>query len=210
MRSWHFAIAVLILIGPSSAWAETWTSADGIVSVESPDAARFHVMPMPPDPFLIIWKSDDEETMLGIAKMPVPRDVRLIQDSVEEGFSKEVGAQVRRLPSKQVSGHEVWTMTASAPIGTVTQTIVRHNDVAYKLMVVTQPDSPDLGNINRFLNSLTITPPLGEAGPAETRLDRGVDVNKLSGQIGAFGIFLGIGLVIYQVFVRKKTTPPEQ
>ena len=210
MQPWHFALAVLILIGPSSAWAETWTSADGIVSVESPDAARFHVLATPPAPFLIIWKSDDEATMIGIAKIDIPRGIRLIQEAMEEGYSKEVGAPVRRLPSKQVAEHEVWTMTASAPLGNVTQAIVRHNDVVYKLMVVTQPDGPDFGNINRFLNSLTITPPAGEAGPAETALGRSADVNKLSGQIGAFGIFLGIGLVIYQVCVRKKTTPPEQ
>ncbi|MDB5348091.1 MAG: hypothetical protein JWP89_6468 [Schlesneria sp.] len=210
MRACHLVLTALIMIGPSCAWAETWTSADGILSVESPDAARFHVIPTPPTPFLIIWKSDDEETMMGIVKADIPGGVGLIQDSMEEGLSKEIGAPVRRLPSKQLSGHEVWTMAANAPVGNVTQSIVRHNDVVYKLMVVTQPDSPDIGNINRFLNSLTITPPPGEARPAHTNPGGGVDVNKLSGQVGAFGIFLGIGLVIYQVFLRKKTAPPGQ
>jgi hypothetical protein len=124
--------------------------------------------------------------------------------------SKEVGAPVRRLPTKQVSGQEVWTMTANAPVGDVTQSVVRHNDVVYKLMVVTQPDSSDFGNINRFLNSLTITPAPSEASPATTNPGEDVDVNKLLGQVGAFAVFLGIGLVIYQVFIRKKAAPPEQ
>jgi hypothetical protein len=208
MRFCHLVLTALILIGPSCAWAETWTSPDGILSVESPDAARFHALPTPPAPFLIIWKSEDEETMMGIVKAELPGGMRLIQDAMEEGYSKEVGAPVRRLPSKQLSGHEVWTMAANAPIGNVTQSIVRHDTVIYKLMVVTQPDSPDFENINRFLNSLTITPPPDEAGPATTNPAGGVDINKLSGQVGAFGILLGIGLVIYQVFIRKKAAPP--
>ena len=210
MRSCHLVLAALIMIGPSYTWAETWTSPDGILSVESPDAARFRVMPAPPVPFLIIWKSNDEETMMGIVKADLPGDMKLSQDSMEEGYSKEVGAPVRRLPSRQLSGHEVWTMAADAPIGNVTQSIVWHHSVVYKLMVVTQPDSPDAANINRFLNSLTITPPPGEANPATTNPGGGVDIKKLSGQVGAFGVFLGIGLVIYQVFIRKKPAPPAQ
>jgi hypothetical protein len=208
MRSCHLVLPALILMGPSCAWAETWTSPDGVLSVESPDAARFHILPTPPAPFLIIWESNDEDTMMGIVKAEIPGGMQLIQDSMEEGYSKEVGAPVRRLPSRQLSGHEVWTMTANAPIGSVTQSIVRHNTVVYKLMVVTQPDSPEFGSIDRFLNSLTITPPRGEAGPAQANPGRGVDINKLSGQVGAFGVFLGIGLVLYQVFIRKRPTPP--
>jgi hypothetical protein len=210
MRTSHLVLAALTMIGPSCAWAETWTSPDGILSVESPDAARFHALSTPPAPFLVIWKSEDEETMLGIVKADLPGGMSLIQDAMEEGYSKEVGAPVRRLPSKLLSGHEVWTMAANAPIGNVTQSIIRHNSVVYKLMVVTQPDSPDFGNINRFLNSLTITPPSGEAGPVQTNPGGGVDINKLSGQVGAFGVLLGVGLVIYQVFNRKKPAPPEQ
>ncbi len=210
MRSCYLVLTALIMIGPSCVWAETWTSPDGILSVESPDAARFHSLATPPVPFLIIWKSDDEETMMGIVQADLPGGMQLVQDAMEDGYSKEVGAPVRRLPTKQVSGHEVWTMAANAPIGNVTQSIVRHNTVIYKLMVVTQPDSPDVGSINRFLNSLTITPPPAESGPATTDLGEGVDINKLSGQVGAFGVLLGIGLVIYQVFIRKKPVPPKQ
>jgi hypothetical protein len=152
----------------------------------------------------------DEETMMGIVQADLPGGMQLVQDAMEDGYSKEVGAPVRRLPTKQVSGQEVWTMTANAPVGDVTQSVVRHNDVVYKLMVVTQPDSSDFGNINRFLNSLTITPAPSEASPATTNPGEDVDVNKLLGQVGAFAVFLGIGLVIYQVFIRKKAAPPEQ
>jgi hypothetical protein len=203
MRSCQLVLAALIMMGSSCAWAETWTSPDGILSVESPDAARFHSLATPPVPFLIIWKSDDEETMMGIVQADLPGGMQLVQDAMEDGYSKEVGAPVRRLPTKQVSGQEVWTMTANAPVGDVTQSVVRHNDVVYKLMVVTQPDSSDFGNINRFLNSLTITPAPSEASPATTNPGEDVDVNKLLGQVG-------IGLVIYQVFIRKKAAPPEQ
>jgi hypothetical protein len=210
MRSCQLVLAALIMMGSSCAWAETWTSPDGILSVESPDAARFHSLATPPVPFLIIWKSDDEETMMGIVQADLPGGMQLVQDAMEDGYSKEVGAPVRRLPTKQVSGQEVWTMTANAPVGDVTQSVVRHNDVVYKLMVVTQPDSSDFGNINRFLNSLTITPAPSEASPATTNPGEDVDVNKLLGQVGAFAVFLGIGLVIYQVFIRKKAAPPEQ
>ncbi len=208
MRSCHLVLTALILMGPSDVWAETWTSADGVLSVESPDAARFHVLATPPAPFLIIWESDDEETMLGIAQADLPGGMSLIQDAMEEGYSKEVGAPVRRLPSKQLSGHEVWTMAANAPIGNVTQSIVRHDAVVYKLMVVTQPDSPDFGTINRFLDSLTITPPPGEADPATSNPGGGADIYKLAGQVGAVGVVLGMGLVIYRVFIRKKSAPP--
>ncbi len=206
------AAAFFVLALPVLANGQTWTSPDGFLSVTPPDATLFQVMPAPPPPFVGLWVSNDETMKFGVIQTDFPLGKKLIQSSVEEGLAEELGGDVTRLPTKQVSGHEVWNMTAKGPVGELTQAIVRHEGVVYKLMALTLGNKPDATAINRFIDSLTISVPLPSMTQASNPPDTqpvqapggGDDLHRLSKAIGGAGALLGIGALVYLI-LRGKT-----
>jgi len=140
-------------------------------------------------------------------KTQIPPNIKLIQSSAEEGLAEEIGGEVTRLPTKQVSGYEVWNMTAKGESVEITQAMIRHNGALYKLMAVTVGGSPDAAAINDFINSLSIV----RTAPANTEPPKQADtqpVQNLSGgvdlhNLGA-GALHGIGLLVYFLTRGKK------
>src|SRR5258708_20676633 len=110
-----FAASIFLLPFPGIANAQTWISPDGCLSVSPPEVAKFLEVPMPPPPFVVLWMSDDETMRFGILKTEIPSNIKLIQSATEEGLANEIGGKVTRLPSKTLSGHEVWNMSAEGP-----------------------------------------------------------------------------------------------
>jgi len=203
------SISLFILAFSAVANAQTWTSPDGFLSVTPPDATQFQAIP-PEEPFVASWVSNDDSMKLGVLQVEIPPGVNLNQSAVEEGFAKEVGGPATRLPTKRVSGHEVWHMTAKGPAAEVTQSLIHHDDTLSKLIAVTFGDNPDAESINRFFDSLSIaqpaSPPLSgqpHRNPAKEN-GGGLDLHSLSKSIGGFGALLGIGLLVYLVTRGKK------
>jgi hypothetical protein len=205
------AISVFVLALPALANAQTWTSPDGFLSLAPPDANEFQAVPMPPPPFVGLWVSHDETMKFGIMKTQIPPNIKLIQSSAEEGLAEEIGGEVTRLPTKEVSGHEVWNMKAKGASVEITQAIIRHDDAIYKLMAVTLGVNPDAVAVNHFIDSLSIVQPSptieqsskqSVARPVQN-LGGGVDRHSLSNVIGGTGAVLGIGLLVY-VLMRSK------
>lgn len=198
-------ITALVLALPSLANSQTWTSPDGFLSITPPDSNDFQPMPSPPSPFIGLWVSSDETMKFGVMKIQVPSNVKLIQSSVEEGLAEEIGGEVTRLPTKQVSGHEVWNMTAKGASVEITQSMVRHDGALYKLMAATVGGKPDAVAVNRFISSLSIvkppetnTEPSRQSGGQSVQdLSGGFDLHRLSKIIGGAGALLVIGLLIY-------------
>jgi len=201
-----FATSILVLALSAPANAQTWTSPDGFLSITPPDANTFQAMPTPPPPFVGLWVSSDETMKFGVMKMQIPPTIKLIQSSVEEGFAEELGAEVTRLPTREVSGHEVWNMTAKGPSFEITQAIVRHDGVLYKVMAATVGGAADNESANRFIGSLSIAEPSKQSAAQPVRdLGGGVDLHNLSKTIGGAGALLGIGLLVYLVIRGKKS-----
>ena len=205
------ATSVLMLALPALANAQTWTSPDGFLSITPPDANTFQAMPTPPSPFVGLWISNDETMKFGVMKMQIPPTIKLIQSSVEEGLAEEIGAKVMRLPTREVSGHEVWNMTAKGPSIEITQAMVRHDGALYKVMAATVGGTADNESVNRFIGSLSITEP-SNAQPSKQSaaqpvqdLGGGVDLHNLSKTIGGASAMLGIGLLVYLVIRGKKS-----
>lgn len=205
------ALSMFALLLATGANAQTWESPDGFLSVTPPDPAQFEAMPAPPPPFLCLWVSRDGSMKFGIVKLEVPAGVELIQSSVEEGLSQEVGGgPATRLPTKVVSGHNVWKMAARGPSAEITQAIVRHDRAVYKLMAATVGGPPDAAAVDRFVDSLAIRPAAAPAppipppsGPAREP-GEGADLHALSKRIGGLAALLGIGLVIFLVLRGKQ------
>lgn len=199
------SIAVLVLALPRGANSQTWSTPDGFLSITPPDASEFQPIPEPPPPFVGLWVSNDETMKFGVMQTQIPPNVKLIQSSAEEGLAKEIGGEVTRLPTKQVSGHEVWTMTGKNASVEITQALIRHEGAGYKLMALTVGGNPDAAAVTRFMDSLSIAQPFrsmvepskqSDAQPVQD-LDRGVDLDELSKKIGGAGALLGIGLLVY-------------
>lgn len=207
-----FAISVFMLALPTVANSQTWTSPDGFLSITPPDANEFRSMPTPPPPFVGLWVSNDETIKFGIMKTQIPPDIKLTQSSVEEGLAEEIGGQVTRLPTKQISGHEVWNMTAKGTSAEITQAIIRHDGEVYKLMAVTVGGNLDAVAVSRFIDSLSIAQPSSTNvettrptdGQPVQDLGDGVDFHHLSKKIGGAGVLLGIGLLVYLLNRGKK------
>ncbi len=199
------SITVLVLALPRFANSQTWSTPDGFLSITPPDASEFQPIPTPPPPFVGLWVSNDETRKFGVMKTQIPLNIKLIQSSAEEGLAKEIGGEVTRLPTKQVSGHEVWTMTGKSASVEITQALIRHEGAGYKLMALTVGSNPDAAAVTRFIDSLSIAEPSRsiaepsrQSGPQPVQgLDGGVDLDNLSKRIGGAGVLLGIGLLVY-------------
>ncbi len=204
----YLALAVVAMVAlPGIAYAQTWTTPDGFLSVAAPDSESFIAVPNPPEPFVGLWVSGDESTRLAVIKTPVPEDIRLAQSSVEEGLAEEIGGEVTRLPTKQIAGYDVWLMKGKGPSIEITQGVIRHGGTIYKLMAATLGQEPDEAMIDQFINSLAITRPASLVDPGVTtspgkrngNLLSRIDLHELSKKIGGFAALLGIGLIIYFV-----------
>ena len=144
-------------------------------------------------------------------KMQIPPTIKLTQSKVEEGLAEEIGAEVKRLPSRKVSGHEVWIMTAKGPSVDITQALVGHDGTFYKVMAATVGGVVDNESVNRFISSLAIAEQLdaepSKQSAAQTVQDigGGVDLHNLSKTVGGAAALLGIGLLIYLI-IRSKSS----
>ncbi|QDT50569.1 hypothetical protein Pan258_46480 [Symmachiella dynata] len=193
-------VALVFACGfPALANAQTWTSPDGIMSLTPPDENEFQAVPNPPEPFIVLWLSNDDTKRFGVIKMDIPREMKISQSSVEEGLAEEVGAEVTRLPTKHVAGHEVLNMTGTSPSIDIRQAVFRHDDAAYKLMAATVGAPPDDEAINQFIDSLSIVAqaPTRPNKRIERGMGENADAHNFSKRIGGFGLLLAIGLVIY-------------
>jgi hypothetical protein len=202
--------SALVLALPALVNAQSWTSPDGFLSIMPPNANTFQAIPTPPPPFVGLWISNDESMKFGVMKTQIPPTIKLNQSSVEEGLAEEIGGKVSRLPTREVSGHEVWNMTAKGPSGEITQALIRHGGVLYKVMAATVGSTDDNESVNRFVGSLSIAeqsnaqPSRQPAAQPVQDLGGGVDLHNLSKTIGGAGALLGIGLMIYFVIRGKK------
>jgi hypothetical protein len=212
MFSRVLAVTVFILALPTVVNSQTWTSTDGFLSITPPDANVFQPMPTPPPPFVGLWVSNDGTMKFGVMKTQIPPNIKLIQSSAEEGLAKEINGEVIRLPTKQVSGHEVWNMTAKGASVEITQAMIRHDGALYKLMALTVGGNPDAIAVNRFINSLAIVTPALTTAESSTQsgtqsiqeLGGGIDLHHLSKFVGGVGTLLGIGIVVYFLTRGKK------
>ncbi len=205
------AITFFMFAFPAIANSQTWTSPDGFLSITPPDATVFQPIPTPPSPFVGLWVSNDETMKFGVLKTEIPPSIKLIQSSAEEGLAKEINAEVIRLPTKQVSGHEIWNMTAKGASVEITQAMIRHDSALYKLMAVTVGGKHDAVAVNRFIDSLSIVLPApttpessAQSGAHPVQDLSGGDVDNLSKSIGGAGALLGIGLMVYFLTRGKK------
>ncbi len=202
--------SLLMLALPALANAQTWTSSDGFLSLTPPDANTFEAMPTLPEPFIGLWVSNDESMRFGVLKTQIPPTIKLIQSSAEEGLAEEIGGKVTRLPTRDMSGHEVWNMTGKGPSVEITQALVRHDGTLYKVMAATVGGAADKELVNRFIGSLSITEQTKsklskQSGTQSVQdLGGGVDLHNLSKTIGGAGALLGIGLLVYLVMRGKK------
>jgi hypothetical protein len=221
--------SVLMIALPALVTAQTWTSADGFLSITPPDASTFQAMPTPPPPFIGLWVSNDESMKFGVMKTQVPRNIELVQSSAEQGLAEEIGGKVTRLPTREVSGYEVWNMKAQGPSIVITQALVRRDGALYKVLAATVGGAADDLLVNRFINSLSIVeqtdtrPSYQSAAERSERalrdrraeraeraqraqqLGGGIDLHSLSKTIGGAGALIAIGLVIYMVMRGKES-----
>ena len=206
-----FATSLLVLTLPALSHAQTWTTPDGFLSITPPDSTAFQAIPTPPAPFIGLWVSNDESMRFGVMKMQIPPTIKPTQSAVEEGLAEEIGGEVKRLPSRKVSGHEVWTMTAKGPSVDITQALVGHDGTFYKVMAATVGGAVDNESVNRFISSLAIAEQL-DAEPSKQSaaqpvqdLGGGVDLHNLSKTVGGAAALLGIGLLVYLI-IRSKSS----
>ncbi len=182
--------------------AQTWTSADGIVAVTTPDASRFHAVDPPPAPFLVLWTADDASIKLGVLKLAVPAGARMRDKELAEGLAQESGGTVTELPRTVVKGYVLHNMVAKTPTQHITQAVhySTHQAAVYKFMGVSGLGSQDEEVVKNFINSVIINAPTYP----DFKPPRTIDYHWVSQMIGGTGMLLAIGLIVIRL-LRKKT-----
>lgn len=205
------AASVLVSAFATFANAETWTSPDGFLSITPPEASTFQAIPTPPPPIVGLWMSNDKSMRFAVLTTQIPPNIKLIQSSAEQGLAEEIGGKVTRLPTRKVSGYEVWSMKGTGSSVSITQALVRHDGTLYKVMAATVGPTADNELAERFVNSLSIAE-RSNAVPSKLSADRplkdlggGVDFHNLSKAIGGGSALLGIVLLIYFAVSGKKS-----
>jgi hypothetical protein len=211
------SLTVLLLttvLGVVTSRGDEWTSADGVIEVTAPDAARFDRMDDPPEPFLALWISKDETLRLGVMKIAISAQTKLVRSSTEKGLAQEVRGTIAASSTMVRNGHEVWLMTAQGSNQGVnlqiTQALANVNGSVYKVMAATVGDGPaDDVAIDAFVNSIKIKPAAsnpysdsvaeGDGEPGD-----GIDLHNLSKTIGGAGALLLIILVVWMVVRQGK------
>src|SRR5688500_6854358 len=179
-------IAIFVtLLAVDFGLAEEWASPDGVIVVKAPDPMNFDPMDDPPAPFMALWLSKDETVRLGVMKMAIPPNVKLIRSSAEEGLTEEVGGRITASSSVVKNGHEIWILAAEGTAQgmnlRITQALVQYGPSAYKVMaVVVGMGSADNASIDDFVNSIQITAPTTN----DRGQDGGIDLHNFSKKIG--------------------------
>ncbi len=205
----RFLTLAVLLVVPAIASAQDWTSPDGFLSVTPPTPDVFDKLPTPPPPFVALWVSHDESMKFGVMKIQIPPTLKLNQSSAEQGLAEEIGGKVTRLPTKQLSGHEVWTMTANGPSIEITQSLVRHDGSLYKVMAAAVGAEDNSDSVDQFISSMSIAEQAKDQAPQQPSrkpvqdLGETVDSHNLSKTIGGIGALLAIALLVYFAVQRK-------
>ncbi len=195
-------MVIIFLALHSVATAETWTSPDGFLSVEVPDATRFEQQPKPREPALVQWMSLDKTAHLAVVAVPFPPHSLIRQSDVEAGFAHGMKATsvVTRLPTTTVSGHEVWGMSAKFAGGIGQQALIVHRGTAYSLVGSATADDPEATGFNTLLASLALHEPPSPFGNGRGAPTDPNAVNKLAYGIGAV---FGVCLVLVWFFIHR-------
>jgi len=105
-------------------------------------------------------------------KTQVPATVELVQSSVEQGLAEEIGGTVTRLPTREVSGYEVWSMKAEGASVAITQAMVRSDGGIYKVLAATGEGAADNEAVTRFISSLSIADQTNTQTPKDAVAER--------------------------------------
>ena len=182
---------IIILLAPLAINAQAWTSPDGVVTVTTPDPNVFTEVVPPPSPFIVVWASNDDTQRLGVTMVQMPPGTHLIQDAVEEGMGERTGGQITRLPSRYISGHEVWIMRSSSPSETMFQAVFEHHGTAYKIMSATPAGSNSHTAFDNLLGSASL-PLAAKPGPqnsAQNQDDR-ITLRTISKKLGGIALLV--------------------
>jgi hypothetical protein len=205
-----------VFLGATNVFAGVWKTADGNISVVTPDASRFVQVDSTP-PLSVIWVSKDETIKLGVAEIPFRRGMDLVRSAVERGFAKETGGKIVASSAKQQAGHDVYVMTVHWKMHGndffTTQVVVAVGDKVYKVMATgigkdTRVD-PDAAAFVASLEILTpkqvvnSDPPEPErSSQPELNDSRESLVDRLSQRIGGVSALVLIASVIVIVLLR--------
>ena len=160
LRCTTMVVATLALTCAAAA-EESWTSADGAITVATPDPDVFQQSPKAPALFLVQWLSGDETLRLGVTKHVIPPKNTLVRAEVEKAAAKEIQGRVTASSKTFKNGHEVWNMTvkgsSSGTVVRITQAVFQHKGAAYKVIATAVGDGPaDEQAIEAFIDSIEI------------------------------------------------------
>ena len=211
------ALLLAYCVTAGSAFADDWKSADGNIAVTPPDQMRFDKIDSQP-PLIMTWVAHDESIKLGVVEIIWSSKVKIIRESVEKAFAKEINGEIIASSVEEQFGHTIMKMTAKGVIPNsedeiyITQFVVGVGEKVYKIMAVgvKQDARTDPDAIN-FLNSFKILPPASSAtvdlpsartSPnAASQKPSESPVNNWSGKIGLASI-----IVVILVLVLKRAT----
>lgn len=162
-------IAIVAWWSVSTVLADTWKSPDGFLEITQPDTAKYPSVKPHSPPELSRWQATDGSMTFGVDLVPHLAGFKPSEENMELAYGGK-HSEVKRLPKREIAGHEVWSIRVTG--GKVTQTIavIHHDGWFHRVKASGLTEEFDSKAANRFLKSIKIrdgdwTPPNRALGP---------------------------------------------
>jgi hypothetical protein len=144
----------------ASAFAEVWTSPDGVITVTPPNSSKYDEVE-PTRPMLAEWTSKDKSSQFMVTQVPLPGDEKPTQESAVKLFLKSIQGKLVSSRSYTVGDCTVFEMSARGdlkgnPISAIRSIVVVEEQI-YTVAAIGKGDSVlDSKDAKDFFGSFTV------------------------------------------------------
>lgn len=209
LKKYTLWIGCLVLLCTASVgWAATWTSPDGVISIDVPDDGGLKPTGNLSGPTIGEWETFFGQRRLFVRIWPTPASGRYSQREMEAATLKSIpGGEVTSTTSREINGYLVTDIAFQSK----SLKIYGHMAVVIVNKSVYTIGSKAPGEVAKdsvlwpVYQSIRIN---GPVGPEAIKHSPSYQVGYIGGQVLIYGLIAGLCLLGVRLATRSRKTPP--